>query len=244
MISIEIFIDSDVDTILFPARAAQGPCFSSHAVCILGIAGHVSICRNEIVQRFIIALCSRNADRIIVLMPRAGRHINSSSRIITTFSSDNVNDTTSSICTIYGCTRSFDDFNFIDIFHIGDLIQVHPCGFCPTCTRGSHTCTCRIIYTTTIDANNNASITVNGYAIVIELVSIFPTAIPWVLECNARNTLNRFRHIRIVTLFYFFSRDDLHITAGTIVRLLGNGIAEFILRLICFDDDGIERIHI
>ena len=244
MISIEIFIDSNVNTILFPARATQGPCFSSYAVCILGIAGHVSVGRNEIVQRLIIALCTRNADCIIVLMPRAGRHINCSSRIITTFSSDDVNDTTGRICAIYGCTRSFNHFNFIDIFHIGDLIQVHPCGFCPTCTRRSYTCTCCIIYTPTIDTNNNASIPVNGYAIVIEFVSILPTAIPRVLERNARNTLNRFRQIGIVTLFDFFSRDDLHITAGTIVRLLGNGITEFILRLICFDDNGVERIHI
>ena len=244
MISIEVFINADVNAIFFPARATQGPCFSSYAVFILGIARHVSVCRNEIMQRLIIALCSRNADCIIVLMPRAGRHINCSSRIITTFSSNDVNDPTGRICTIYGCTRSFYDFNFIDIFHIGDLIQVHPCGFCPTCTRRSYTCTCCIIYTPTIDTNNNAGIPVNGYAIVIELVSIFPTAIPRVLERNPRNTLNRFRHIRIVTLLDFFSRDDLHITAGTVVRLLGNGIAEFILRLIGFDDDGIERIHI
>ena len=244
MISIEIFIDSNVNTILFPARTTQGPCFSSHAVCILGIAGHVSVGRNEIVQGLIIALCSRNTDCIIVLMPRTGRHINCSSRIITTFSSDNVNDTTGRICTIYGCTRSFDHFNFIDIFHIGDLIQVHPCGFCPTCTRRSDTCTCCIIYTPTIDTNNNASIPINGYAIVIEFVSIFPAAIPRVLERNPWDTLNGFRQIRIVTLLDLFSRDDLHITAGTIVRLLGNGIAEFVLCLICFDDNGVECIHI
>ena len=244
MISIEVFINADVNTIFFPTRATQGPCFSSETVFVLGIAGHIAVSRNEVVQRLIIALCSRNADCIIVLMPRAGRHINCSSRIITTFSSDDVNDTTRRICAIYGCTRSFNHFNFIDIFHIGDLIQVHPCGFCPTCTIISYTCTCRIIYTTTIDTNNNASIPVNGYAIVIEFVSIFPAAIPRVLERNARNTLNRFRQIRIVTLLDLFSRDDLHITAGTIVRLLGNGIAEFILCLICLDDNGIERIHI
>ena len=244
MISIEIFIESNVNAILFPARATQGPCFSSETVFVLGIAGHIAVSRNEVVQRLIIALCSRNADCIIVLMPRAGRHINCSSRIITTFSSDDVNDTTGRICAIYRGTRSFNDFNFIDIFHIGDLIQVHPCGFCPSFTIRSYTCTSCIIYTTTIDTNNNAGIPVNGYAIVIEFVSIFPAAIPRVLERNARNTLNRFRHIRIVTLLDLFSRDDLHITAGTIVRLLGNGIAEFILCLICLDDNGIQRIHI
>ena len=244
MISIEIFIDSNVDTILFPARATQGPCFSSETVFVLGITRHIAVSRNEVVQRLIIALCSRNADCIIVLMPRAGRHINCSSRIITTFSSDDVNDTTGRICAIYGCTRSFNDFNFIYIFHIGDLIQVHPCGFCPLLAISTNTGTCRIIYTTTINTNNNAGIPVNGYAIVIEFVSIFPAAIPWVLERNARNTFDGFRQIRIVTLLDLFSRDDLHITAGTIVRLLGNGIAEFILCLICLDDNGIERIHI
>ena len=182
--------------------------------------------------RIVITGTTGIADSIFMFVPRTGRQIDRANILVTALTGNNIDYTAGCITAIYGSARSFDNLNFINVFHIGYLIKVYTSrfgtGFCTTADTSAGS----IVYTTTINQNNYAGITIDGNAIVIELITIFTATIAGVLEGYAGNTFDCFGQISIMTFFNFFAGDNLNVTAGTIVGLLSNSIAELVFNCV------------
>ena len=182
--------------------------------------------------RIVITGTTGIADSIFMFVPRTGRQIDRSNILVTALTGNNIDYTAGCITAIYGSARSFDNFDFINVFHIGYLIKVYTGGFRTGFCIAADTSAGSIVYTTTINQNNYAGITIDGNAIVIELITIFTATIAGVLEGYARNTFDCFGQISIMTFFNFFAGDNLNVTTCTIVGLLSNSIAELVFNCV------------
>ena len=242
---IEILIHTKVYAVFLPLGSFQRAITVGERIFILCITGHIAVCRNEVMPGLIVARRAGIVNRIMMLLPGTCSQINGTLILLAAFTGNNIDNTACSISTVGRSARSLDYFNFINIFHIGDLVKVYTGRLTAVCTAIIiDTAAGCIIHTTAIDQDNHTGITIDGNTIIVELVTIFAAAVPRILECNTRNTLNGFRNIRIMALINFFSRNDLYIAAGTIIGLFSNRIAELVLCTIRIDYHRIQCVGV
>ena len=243
LLVIEIFINADICIFFLVIGSHIGIRFICNSIMVLTVPRHLSGCGEKILPRLIISSASGVADVIYVFIPRTCSKINGSLILYATFSGDNVNNATCSICTIGRSPWSFDDFDFIYGFHINDLVDIGN-SLAARSRVFAKTGASRVVYATSINQNDDSGIAIDGNGITVRTTTIFAPTIPWVCESNPRNTLNRICHINIVTFFNFLTADDLHVTTGSVIRLFSNRITEFILCLICSYDNCIQCVCI
>ena len=74
------------------------------------------------------------------------------------------------------------------------------------------------------------------------MVAVLAAAVAGILERDARNALDRLGQINVMTFLDLLTCDDFDVTARTIIGLLGDRIAELILRTLSADNDIVQRI--
>lgn len=178
-----------------------------------------------------------------MFLPGTRRYFHCPLILVTAFASDNVDNAAGGIRTIHRSTGSFNDFDFFNIRHANQLVQIHH-GTSRRRRAIPKTGTCRVVYTAPIYQHDNTGIPVNGHAVVIGIIPVLTATVSSIGKCYARNAFNSVRNVMIMALFNFFPSDNFHITACTVVRLFCYRIAEFVLRLRTLDNHCVQRIGV
>gem|GEM_PF-4583121 len=149
-------------------------------------------------------------------------------RLSSAFFSNNINYAARRISSICRGSRSFHNFNFINIINSNNLVDINGslrsgAGIGSYCTSGC------IVHTSTINKNNNTSITINSNYRMGLSISIFTTPISsWCLNLNTRQIFQSIPHLLIMSLLNSCRINDIHITTSSVIRLTGNNIAKLV----------------
>ena len=226
---IEIFINTDISAIFFPSGTKQLTSCTGDAIFILCILRHIAVSRYKIMPGIIASSATGIVQRIFMFMPRTSRYVDTALTFYATFTGYNIDYTTGCITAILSSARSLDNFNLINIFHIDDLVNISAGCLRTRFAIGTKFFTYKVIYATAVNQKYNTRIAIDGNTILARQPAVFTiTTIAGILEIYARNTFNSLSNICIMTFFNFLTSNNFNVTAGTIVGLLSNSIAELV----------------
>ena len=208
---------------------------------IMGIPTKLPPCRKKVPQLSGI-VTSGISQPVTEPLPRSGGEIYCSDRLQRPLLGNNVYDASGGIRPINRSTRPFNYLNLLNIVHSYNLVDINYRFRAGSIVR--HRISHAIIHPAAVNQYNDSGISINGNNRMCLGISVFAAPIAsGCLYLHAGNILQCVADLRIMPFLYRIRINNLHIPAGTIIRLFRNHISKPVFLPVCRNFNPIQRIN-